>query len=224
MSADPIQHAADALRRAHRAVAFTGAGISVPSGIPDYRSREGLWERDDPMVVASYSNFRRDHTQFYAWFRKTMTSMGDARPNVAHHALVELQRMGHLAAVITQNIDGLHSRAGNDPVYELHGHLRTMTCLKCYANCTAAPYIAQLLDTGDVPTCAACGSVLKPDIIMFGEQLPIATLQAARAAAHQADLILVKSPPPATLWPRPCVALRRSSSLICNVPLRQAIP
>ena len=125
-----IERAADLIRHSRRAVAFTGAGHSTPSGIPDFRSpNSGLWEKDNPMLVASIWAFRLNPRSFYDWIRPLMDMMLDARPNFAHKALADLEQMGHLRTVITQNIDNLHQRAGSRRVLELHGHMREATCI-----------------------------------------------------------------------------------------------
>ena len=175
-------------------VAFTGAGISTPSGIPDFRSPDsGIWNNIDPMDLASLQGFRRNPQAFYDWFRPLAELAHLARPNPAHMALTTLQRLGKLDAVITQNIDSLHHRAGNRNVLELHGQARTATCIDCF--CTVEADSILHTDTSvshtSIPRCRDCGGVLKPDVILFGEQLPYQALQAARDVAQQADLMLM---------------------------------
>jgi len=183
--------AADLLRQARHAVAFTGAGISTPSGIPDFRTPgEGLWEKADPMKVASIHTFRRAPEIFYSWVRPLIDTLNAAEPNQAHSALAELERSGRLKAVITQNIDGLHQRAGSHEVLELHGHLRTMTCLDCFRNWPTEDAL-DAVRGGDVPRCRICGGVVKPDAILFGEQLPSSVFIAGMEHVRRADLILV---------------------------------
>src|SRR3954468_10604663 len=129
MDRHAIERATELLREARRVVALTGAGISRPSGIPDFRSAGGLWTHDDPMAVASLAGFRADPRRFYTWVRPLIDTIEVAVPNPAHLALAQLEREGRLTAVITQNIDGLHQRAGSHEIYELHGHIRSATCL-----------------------------------------------------------------------------------------------
>ncbi len=187
-----LQQAAEILRRARRGVALTGAGISTPSGIPDFRSQNsGLWHRHDPMEVASLTAFRHHPEQFYAWARPLLQHILQAQPNPAHRALVSLERAGHLQGVITQNIDGLHQKAGAQQVVEVHGSLSTATCTHCYRTYPAAEFLPPLLAEGTVPRCPACGGVLKPDIILFGEALPWQAWEAAERLVAECDLLLV---------------------------------
>jgi NAD-dependent protein deacetylase/lipoamidase len=180
------------LREAQAAVAFTGAGVSTPSGIPDFRSPgSGLWENVDPMEVASLASFRYHPERFYAWVRPLAATMQHARPNPAHRALAALETAGRLKAVITQNIDELHQRAGSLHVLELHGSMRDATCGQCHQVWPGPPMMAKFVEDGTVPRCAACGGVLKPNVILMGEQLPEVVLREARTAARRCDVMLV---------------------------------
>ena len=184
--------AADLLRRAHHAVALTGAGISTPSGIPDFRSAGvGLWERFDPMAVASLTRFRYDPEAFFVFLQPLAAQILSAEPNAAHRALAELEQEGRLAGVITQNIDQLHQRAGSQCVLEVHGNVRRATCIACYVEFDARSYLQEFVEHGTVPRCPVCGGVLKPNVILFGEELPRATFDQARAWCAAADLLLV---------------------------------
>lgn len=186
-----LERAVELLCRSRHPIALTGAGISTPSGIPDFRTPgKGLWEKADPMRVASIQAFRRDPAAFYRWMRDAFFRVHGAQPNAAHLALARLEAAGRLRAVITQNIDDLHRRAGSLEVLELHGHLRTGTCMDCFSGWPADQFLA-VMEQGGVPRCPACGGVVKPDAILFGEQLPAAVLNAALEHAYQADLILV---------------------------------
>lgn len=157
-----IRTAADLVRQARHIVALTGAGISTPSGIPDFRSADsGLWEQTDPMLVASLQAFLRDPQPFYAWFRPLLDTILQAQPNPAHEALARLESAGKLKAVVTQNIDGLHRKAGSRAVHELHGHLREMTCMRCQQVDMAAPVISAFMADGNIPH-HHCGGILKP--------------------------------------------------------------
>lgn len=177
------------MRQSRRIVALTGAGISTPSGIPDFRSAgSGLWEQDDPTVVISLSVFQRDPRYFYRWIRPLARASAAARPNPAHRALVELEATGRLAAIVTQNIDGLHQSAGSRNVIEIHGSLLTATCLGCGATTAGLPLLTA--ETPLVPSCR-CGAVYKPDIVFFEEALREETIDAALTACASADLILV---------------------------------
>jgi NAD-dependent deacetylase len=187
-----IERAAQLVLRARHAVVLTGAGHSTPSGIPDFRSPgSGLWEKADPMVVASIFAFRLRPQAFYDWIRPLAKLMLSAKPNPAHRALAELEEMGLLQAVITQNIDGLHQRAGARRVLELHGHIREATCIRCYKVVPAQPLIKKFLADGQVPVCEDCGGMMKPNVILFGEQLPARVLNEARREAQLCDLMMV---------------------------------
>lgn len=196
MVTDPelIEQASHILLQSHGAIALTGAGISTPSGIPDFRSGEtGLWKQSNPMEVASILGFRYNPQAFYSWIRPLAQLMLDAKPNPAHHALTRLEELGILKGVITQNIDMLHTRAGATTVYEVHGHVRTMTCMTCFETVVAQPYLSAFLASEEVviPHCPSCGGVLKPDVILFGEQLPMQVLLKAEQAIRNADVMIV---------------------------------
>ena len=189
---DEIVRAAALLRKARHAVALTGAGMSTASGIPDFRSPgTGLWEHADPTEVASIYAFRRRPETFYAWIRPLMRTLLTAEPNAGHLALAELEAGGWLRAIITQNIDGLHQRAGSRVVLELHGHLREATCMGCYRVLPIEELLDDFLASGRVPRCPTCGGVMKPNVVLYGEQLPIETVSAAMEHVRQADLMLV---------------------------------
>ncbi len=190
--AEHITRAATLIREARHAIALTGAGSSTPSGIPDFRSPgTGLWERSNPMEVASIYAFRRNPEAFYAWIRPMAKALMTAQPNPSHLALAELEANGWLKAIITQNIDNLYQRAGARQVLELHGHLREATCINCYQVMPTAGLIEEFLASGEIPRCPACGGVMKPNVVLFGEQLPIKVVNAAMAHVRQADLMLI---------------------------------
>jgi len=189
---DAIERAAALLREARHAIALTGAGSSTPSGIPDFRSPDtGLWEKADPMEVASIHNFRRNPEAFYAWMRPLVTTLLEADPNPSHLALAEMEARGWLKAVITQNIDGLHQQAGSQEVLELHGHLGEATCIVCRRTSPTDDLLADFIASGEAPRCRACGGAIKPNVVLFGEQLPVDVLNAAMAHVRRADLMLV---------------------------------
>lgn len=190
MSESAIERARAAVHAARRIVALTGAGISTPSGIPDFRSpMSGMWNSDDPAVVASLGMFKRDPQPFYRWIAPHIATILEAEPNPAHRALAELERCGKLQAIVTQNIDGLHQKAGSQTVYELHGHLRTASCIRCRQAWPTAAHLATA-QQGLVPRCT-CGGAIKPDLVLFDEQLPSDTWQRAEAAVTQCDLLIV---------------------------------
>jgi len=187
-----IDFAADLFRQSKHAIVLTGAGLSTPSGIPDFRSEgTGLWSRDEPMEVASLSTFRVGPERFFQWFRPLASRIFNAQPNPAHYALAELEKIGRVHSIITQNIDVLHQKAGSRAVIEMHGSLRTLTCTQCYHQQEAAQCLSPFVEKGEIPLCPKCGSVLKPDVILFGEQLPHRAWFQAQREARQCDLMMV---------------------------------
>lgn len=171
-------------------VALTGAGISVPSGIPDFRSPgTGLWANVDPMEVAHISVWRRDPARFWAFYGQRFAALDGKKPNGAHYALVELERRGLLSGVITQNIDGLHAAAGTSDPIEVHGSIRTSSCLSCGASFSLTDARARAEEGDGVPRCD-CGEPLKPDVVLFGELLPEKAMARASALASSAGLML----------------------------------
>jgi NAD-dependent deacetylase len=171
-------------------VALTGAGISVPSGIPDFRSPgTGLWEKVDPMEVAHIDVFRRDPSRFWTYYRPRFGMLADKTPNPAHAALAELETRGLLDAVITQNIDQLHRKAGSKRVVEVHGTIETSSCLECRES-YELDRVESLFDAEGVARCEGCGGPVKPDVVLFGELLPAAAMAEAESLAGRADLML----------------------------------
>jgi NAD-dependent deacetylase len=186
-----LEQATTLVQQAKNIVALTGAGISTPSGIPDFRSpNSGVWDTTDPMTVASIFAFRQNPQYFYNWIRPLAHLLLEAQPNPAHYALAELERRGKLRAVITQNIDDLHGKAGSKTVYELHGHLRAVTCMQCCEVEDALAIVNKFVKDGQIPR-HHCGGVLKPNVILFGEQLPVREFLAAEMALRVADLVLI---------------------------------
>jgi NAD-dependent deacetylase len=189
---ESMQRAAQLLAQAQHAVALTGAGLSTPSGIPDFRSRDtGLWENFDPMEIATFQAFRRRPADFFNWIRPLARQMFEAQPNLAHYALAQLQQAGHVQQIITQNIDGLHQRAGAQHVIELHGDIFTGTCVGCYAVYRSAEFRDQFINAGRIPTCPRCEGIIKPNVILFGEALPVRALMAAKRAIAHCDVLLI---------------------------------
>lgn len=186
-----VNEAIAILKNAKYVVALTGAGISTPSGIPDFRSpSSGLWEHDDPMEVANIQTFKRTPARFFNWIRPLLKTMLVATPNAAHLALAQLERSGVLKAIITQNIDTLHTKADSQTIYEVHGHLRDSTCIRCYNIYPIEVTIDAILEREEVPLCPSCGGVLKPNIIMFGEMLPVRVLNNAKREVRKCDVII----------------------------------
>jgi NAD-dependent deacetylase len=188
-SAD-VARLAELIRGSRSTVALTGAGISVPSGIPDFRTPEtGLWAKVDPMEVAHIDVFEHDPARFWSYYGPRFHSLGDKRPNAAHEALAELERRGLIEGVITQNIDRLHGAAGSRNVVEVHGSIETSTCRDCKAS-FEIDAVDQLLEASGVPRCDACGGAVKPDVVLFGELLPVAAMAEAQRLAEAAELML----------------------------------
>jgi NAD-dependent deacetylase len=187
-----LDDAAELFRRARRVVVLTGAGVSTPSGIPDFRSEgTGLWSRDEPMEVASLSTFRTHPERFFQWFRPLAGQIFNAQPNAAHRALAEMEQAGISLTIITQNIDMLHQKAGSKKVIEMHGTLQTLSCTSCYRKYDSKVFVEIFIADGSIPHCTACGGTLKPDVILFGEQLPQSALFEAQSAARACDLMVV---------------------------------
>ncbi|MFZ5915500.1 MAG: NAD-dependent protein deacylase [Chloroflexota bacterium] len=187
-----IEQAARIIAAGQYVVSVTGAGHSTPSGIPDFRSPEsGLWQSVNPMEVASIFGFRQRPESFFEWVRPLVQTVLDAAPNPAHYALADLEAVDRMKAVITQNIDGLHQRAGSKQVLEVHGHVRQATCIRCYRVEPLEAYLPAFLADGQIPRCPACNGILKPNVILFGEQLPVSVLNAAWREVRACDVVLV---------------------------------
>jgi NAD-dependent deacetylase len=185
------QQVADLLRDAERAVVLTGAGISVPSGVPDFRSPgTGLWENVDPMEVAHIDAWRRDPERFWSFYAQRFASLVDKQPNEAHRAVAELERRGLVRAVITQNVDRLHRLAGTDRLIEVHGSIDESVCLECGGRASLERVLELMAERGGAPRCEVCAAPLKPDVVLFGELLPERALAEAQALAMDADLML----------------------------------
>jgi NAD-dependent deacetylase len=182
---------AELVRDTRSVVALTGAGISVPSGIPDFRSPgSGLWENVNPMEVAHIDAWRADPERFWHFYGNRFQTLEGKEPNGAHRALVELERRGRLDAVITQNIDMLHRKAGTRELVEVHGTIEHSSCLSCGAQFPLGEVRSRLADDPlSVPHCD-CGQPLKPDVVLFGEFLPEGALERAYALASGADVLL----------------------------------
>jgi NAD-dependent deacetylase len=169
---------------------LTGAGISVPSGIPDFRTPEsGLWAKVDPIEVAHIDVFERDPERFWSYYRPRFHSLADKRPNRAHEALAELERRGLLAGVITQNVDRLHRAGGSRNVVEVHGSIATSSCREC-GESFGIERVEALFDERGVALCASCGGAVKPDVVLFGEMLPERAVARATELSERAELML----------------------------------
>jgi NAD-dependent deacetylase len=181
---------AELIRGSGSTVALTGAGVSVPSGIPDFRTPEtGLWANVDPMEVAHIDVFERDPARFWSYYRPRFQSLGDKRPNAAHEALAELERQGLIEGGITQNIDRLHGVAGSRNVVEVHGSIETSSCRGCGATYGLGEVDA-LFDAEGVAWCGTCNGPVKPDVVLFGEMLPERAMAQAQEMAERAELLI----------------------------------
>jgi len=178
---------AELLAQRQPCVVLTGAGISTESGIPDFRSAEGIWAQYDPFEVAHIDAFRRDPGRVWEFYALRLDVLLRAEPNDGHRALAELEECGLVRAVVTQNVDGLHARAGSREVVEVHGSLREAECIHCGVRVPMAEAVAQL----PLPPCPECGEILKPGVVMFGELLPAEAIARAQQLAAEAGLLLV---------------------------------
>lgn len=189
---DQVRLLAEALASARHAIVLTGAGISTESGIPDFRSAGGVWEREDPMVVGSLSVFVAEPERFWRFHRPRIDGLSAVDPNPAHVAVAELERAGVIRALITQNIDRLHARAGSPDPIEIHGSLDRGVCLRCDARVSIDELTARADAAPDgVPRCSTCGFQMKTGVVLFGESLPEHAVTAAFDHAERADLLLV---------------------------------
>jgi len=185
-----VEQLAELIRSSRSTVALTGAGISVPSGIPDFRTPgEGIWANVDPMTVATIDVFHRDTRRFWDFYRPRFQTLGDKRPNPAHRALAELEELGLLEAVITQNIDRLHRSAGTRSLVEVHGSIATSSCTSCGAS-WPLEQVEGLFGADGIASCTSCLGKVKPDVVLFGEMLPIEAIEAARVLAESAELMI----------------------------------
>ncbi len=174
------------LRQSRQAVALTGAGISVESGIPDFRSAGGLWSRFDPMKYATIHAFRKNPAKVWELLKEMDRIITAARPNPAHFALAELESRGHLTGVITQNVDNLHQAAGSKRVVEYHGNAHRFVCDTCRGQ-----HPRETLDFEQTPLYCHCGGLIRPDVVFFGEPIPAAARDKAEDLASSCDLLLI---------------------------------
>jgi NAD-dependent deacetylase len=189
-SAGSAGELAELITASARVVALTGAGISVPSGIPDFRTPgKGLWAKVDPMSVATIDAFHGDTRRFWDFYRPRFHDLADKEPNPAHEALAELERRGLLEAVVTQNIDLLHRKAGSEEVIEVHGSIATASCTSCAAS-YPLEQVESLFDADGIAACTCCAGKVKPDVVLFGELLPAEAMARAEELCAGADLLL----------------------------------
>jgi NAD-dependent deacetylase len=186
-----IETARELLSKAHKIAAFTGAGISVDSGIPDFRSEGGLWKRYDPHEYATFDSFLQDPTKFWTMGRELAETILKAKPNAAHRALAFLEQKGRLVGVITQNIDNLHQIAGSKNVIELHGNYLRAYCIECKSEYVGRDVHERVAQGEIPPICKKCGGVLKSEAVLFGEPLPEEPMERAIALCRNTDMLLV---------------------------------
>jgi len=214
-----VRQASQLISNSKFTVVLTGAGISTASGIPDFRSQgTGLWQKNNPLEVASLTAFQYTPEKFFNWLRPLARDIWQARPNPAHIALAQLEKGGWIKAIITQNIDGLQQAAGAENVIELHGSATTLTCFSCHKSYPFSEFIQAFLMEDDLPRCPNCSGLLKPDIILFEEMLPMGDWSQAQQLCENADLILVigsslEVTPASNL---PLYALENGAHLIIN--------
>lgn len=218
-TAQLIKETALLVKDASYAIAFTGAGISTASGIPDFRTPgTGLWSKYDPNEVASLSSFNKNPEVFYSWIRPLMITSGSSRPNLAHSTLAKMEQFGIIKAIITQNIDGLHQKAGARRVIELHGSINKASCPICKISYPLQHLLNEFDNHNHLPRCIHCNHVLKPDITLFEEMLPQKAWENAYREVNLADLIFVIGSslevyPACTL---PEIALQKQAKIIIN--------
>jgi len=188
MQQEDCKRVAEYLLESTHAIAFTGAGISTASGIPDFRGPQGLWKKYSP-ELATIDYFKRDPKGFWEFYSLRLSSLFEAKPNPAHYAVAELENLGLIKAVITQNIDGLHQKAGSKRVIELHGNIRKSVCINCGAVYDNEQVLLKIQREGLPPRCDFCGYPLKPDVVLFGE--PVNKIWEALLIAEESDLVLV---------------------------------
>ena len=182
-----VDRLAELVRERQPCVVLTGAGVSTESGIPDFRSAEGIWAQYDPAEVAHVDALRRDPARVWDFYALRLDALARAEPNDGHRALARLEERGWIRAVVTQNVDGLHQRAGSREVVEVHGSLREAECIHCGVRVSMEDAVRSL----PLPPCPECGEILKPGVVMFGELLPAEAIERAQALAAQAELLLV---------------------------------
>jgi NAD-dependent deacetylase len=182
-----VARLAELIQERQPCVVLTGAGISTESGIPDFRSAGGIWAQYDPFEVAHIDALRRDPARVWEFYALRLEALSHAEPNDGHRALAELEGQGWIRAVVTQNVDGLHQRAGSREVVEVHGSVREAECITCRVRVPTEDAVASL----PLPPCPECGELLKPGVVMFGELLPAQAIERAEALAAEARLLLV---------------------------------
>ena len=179
-----IEELAERILKSRNAVVFTGAGMSTESGLSDFRSKNGMWNVEDPMELATTTAMRGNYDKFHAFYARRIELMGEAAPNAGHRIVAELESRGLVRCVITQNIDGLHTAAGSKTVYELHGSVVCVRCMECGKPSTRRDFMERT-------PCVVCGGRLRPGVVLFGESLPTGALEASFDASEESDVFIV---------------------------------
>ncbi len=170
------------LKKAQRVVVSTGAGGSAESGVPTFRGEDGIWKKMRPEELATVDGFMKNPTLVWEWYQYRRKLMNEVNPNPGHYAIVELEKMYREFVLVTQNIDGLHARAGSGRILELHGNISRNKCFKCHR-----PFLQEITPEEDLPRCE-CGGMIRPDVVWFGEMLPEDTLREAFRVSEEADI------------------------------------
>jgi len=188
---EKIMHAARLLLKARNAIVLTGAGISTESGIPDFRGKDGIWKKYDPEKYGDIQSFLKNPSRFWKMAEKIAPTLFNAEPNPGHYAIAELEKMGILKAIITQNVDELHQKAGAVLVYEVHGNINRFSCLGCQASYKKEQVLYKLKKEKGPPVCDYCALPLKPSVVLFGENLPKFERFMSMDLAKKSDIMLI---------------------------------
>ena len=189
---ESIRNASELLFNSKYAIVLTGAGISTESGIPDFRGESGIWKKYKPKIYGSIQSFLKDPSKFWKMAEEIAPTLFNAEPNPGHYAIADLEKLNIIKAIITQNIDELHQKAGNVIVYEVHGNINRFTCLGCRASYTKEHLLRKLKKEKNLPPgCNYCGAPLKPSVVLFGESLPNFEKYMSIDIAKKSDVMLI---------------------------------
>jgi NAD-dependent deacetylase len=210
---DKIKLIAEKIRQRGKNIVFTGAGISTESGIPDYRSQGGIWDKFRPVYFDEFMSSRAAREKYWRKWKALYRGIARAEPNTGHASIAKLNRMGLLSAVITQNVDGLHQASGlaEEKIIELHGNTRRIRCMTC-RKITPTEEIQERLDSGDPAPDCKCSGYLKPDTISFGQAMPVVEVEKATALSQTCDFFLVVG---STLLVQPASICLKHPAIIC---------
>ncbi len=213
---EKIYEAAKLLLNSNDAIVLTGAGVSTESGIPDFRGENGIWEKYKPEIYAQITNFIKDPSKFWELAEKIAPTLFNAEPNPGHLALSELEKIDLIKAIITQNVDELHQKAGSIIVYEVHGNINRFNCIGCRASYEKKQILRKIKKEKNSPTCDICAAPLKPSVVLFGESLPTFEIYQSKALSQKADVMLIagSSLSVAPVCDLPLYTLREGGKLI----------